>query len=114
MERYVLTQLTQTVALLWKCGWAAEGVAAKDAFFAQAAALTQSSQQHHDDGQQQQLAAKLLFAVLSEFSATKSTAIGVPVEFHHAAHQGLQRHGLKEILGLGLTMLGQLLQGNTE
>ena len=107
LESYVLTQLLQTVAVLWKCGWAAEAAAAKEAFFAQAGALAQSQ-----DRGQQLVAARLLFAVLSEFSATKSTAIGVPVEFHHMAHQGLQRHGLKEVLGLGVGMLGVLLQEN--
>lgn len=106
IDRAVLNQLLQTLALFWKRSWQQKSQQEKTAIWENFQSLASGPDATHLF-----LVAKALATLIEEFSATKSVAMGLPLEFHKHTHTSFQNDGLLHALSLAMTMLGRILQG---
>lgn len=105
IERYVLRQVLQAVAVLWKRGWLEEPDSNKRDFFGNVASLTEGSLPHR------LLAAKLFTALVEEFGSTKFSAMGMTLEFHNQSRASFQESGLPEVFAGAFSLLSGMAPG---
>jgi len=120
LESFVRNALLQACAVFWKRGWsgtvaAGGGVgAASDAADGwgeqtKAELLAGLASLSGDAGHVVEVA-DMLGAVVVEFSSSRnnrSAAMGLPLEFHRAAHNEFEKNGLEATLQLGMDMLAR-------
>jgi hypothetical protein len=108
LSRTVQTQALQVVAVLWKRSWTAEPPESRQAFLAQLGAMAAST----GDPAALLLSAKALSALVSEFGG-QPTSVGLPLEFHRAAHAAFAKHGLLESMALAFDIMSVLMAAAT-
>ncbi|CAM9325540.1 unnamed protein product [Pylaiella littoralis] len=104
LERSVASQALRTFCVFWRRGWAGETRAAKLSLFA----LLQ--QGGAEGGVAALRSAKALFSLVSEFSSTRATALGLPLEFFRVTHTAFNEVGLNESLALSMDLLGETVK----
>ncbi|GLD92742.1 hypothetical protein PINS_up001321 [Pythium insidiosum] len=114
---YVSGPMLQTIVLLMKRGWL------ERAPEEQLAVLRQIGSMMADNGggtdaaaetRRRLIAAKWILAFVTEFSsASRSSAMAQPVEFHTKARKTLRKNGLKDLLGFAIQLLQDLIESTT-
>ncbi|CAM9663917.1 unnamed protein product, partial [Scytosiphon promiscuus] len=104
LERSVVSQALRTFCVFWRRGWAAETEEAKLSLFA----LLQ--QGGAEGGVAALRSAKALFSLVSEFSSTRATALGLPLEFFRVTHAAFNKMGLDQSLALSMELLGETVK----
>ncbi len=106
MERFVVSQAMQTVAVLWKRGWGVDnedrfGDEEKKKWLMELGGLAVSK-----DYSGRILCARMLQTMVEEFCARNtSTRIDLPLAFHKRAKEAFQENGLLESLSGGMLLL---------
>ncbi|CBJ26385.1 conserved unknown protein [Ectocarpus siliculosus] len=104
LERSVVSQALRTFCVFWRRGWSAETEEAKLSLFA---LLQQGAS---EGGAAALRSAKALFSLVSEFSSTRATALGLPLEFFRATHAAFNKLGLDQSLALSMELLGETVK----
>ncbi len=109
------SQAMQTVAVLWKRGWAAadesrSGEEEKNKWLAELCNLAASR-----DYSERILCARMLQAMVEEFCARNtSTRIDLPLAFHRRSKEAFQENGLLESLRGGILLLRSAINDSRE
>ncbi|CAM9400550.1 unnamed protein product [Ascophyllum nodosum] len=104
LERSVASQALRTFCVFWRRGWAGETEETKLSLFA---LLRQGV---NEGGFAALRSAKALYALVSEFSSTRATALGLPLEFFKITHAAFDKIGLDQSLALSMELLGEAVK----
>ncbi|TMW66236.1 hypothetical protein Poli38472_004001 [Pythium oligandrum] len=112
---FVSGSLLQTIVLMMKRGWLERSNDERQAV------IQQMGQMMSGAGDAQQativrrlIAAKWILAFVTEFSsASRSSAMFQPIEFHTSCRKTLRKGGLKDLVGFGIQLLEDLIQTTT-
>lgn len=107
LETFVVAQLLRTAAILYKRGWV------EDSMEKRLALVDKMTQMVQIDVKHQIIAAQLMFALVSEFSAGKSTALQMPLEFHARTKDSFHHTGLGQIAAASFSLLNDLIRSTS-
>lgn len=117
LPHYVSSAMLQAVVLLMKRGWLERASTERDAIIQQMGSMLGAGE--GADGAAttittRLIAAKWLLAFVTEFSsASRSSAMYQPVEFHTKSRKTLEKQGLKQLLSFAIHLLEDLIRTTT-
>lgn len=117
MPNYLSGAMLQAVVLLMKRGWLERAPTERDGILQQMGVLMTTSSTGSDASTgitTRLIATKWLLAFVTEFSsASKSSVMFQPVEFHTKSRKALEKRGLKQLVGFAIQLLEDLIRTTT-
>ena len=102
-QGYIINQLLQAFAVLWKRSWEEESLDSKSALINDIRELGSHETNNI-------IACRLLYVLVTEFSVSKSVVLGQPREFHRRVHKDFESTVLMTILDISMSLLWNVLQ----